>query len=123
MEPIYIALSGSTFTEKEVPGFGLKISSPFGHISVLTGGKFSPAKHSVTEFIIDEKYRGQGRGDELVREVVRRYRKDIGAQCSSAASVALFYKHGFRMPDQPNHKLHDALLALEAYSSVYLKLN
>lgn len=122
MKQIHIALA-SGFNEKHIPGFGTQISNEFGHISVLSGGEFSPAKHSVTDFVVKEQYRGQGHGEILLREVVRRYKHDIGGQCSSKASVAVFYKLGFRMPDDPHHSLVDAMRMLEEYSSVYLKLH
>jgi GNAT superfamily N-acetyltransferase len=123
MKTLHISLSsGTSFTEEEVPGFGTKISSEYGHISVITGAKFAPAKHSVTDFVVREEHRGTGHGHALIKEVIRRYKTDIGAQCSSDSSVALFYKYGFRMPDDPHHSLKDAFDVKREYSSVYLKL-
>jgi GNAT superfamily N-acetyltransferase len=92
---IQLALAAA-FVEKERAGFGTEISNLHGHICVLTGGKYSPCKHSVTEFVVDEDKRGKGHGVELVKEVIKRYHSDIGAQVSSPASVVAFYKCGFR---------------------------
>lgn len=86
----------SAFREEERNGFGLCLHSEQGHICVNVGGQYSPCKHSVTEFIVDEKVRGQGHGNTLVQEVIRRYHSDIGAQVSSVASLVVFYKNGFR---------------------------
>lgn len=118
---IMVALS-SGFKTQELAGFGTQISNEYGHISVITGAKFTPALHSVTDFVVKEEHRGKGHGNAFIKEIVRRYGKDIGGQCSSKASVALFYKYGFRMPDNPKHSLQDALDTMREYSSVYLKL-
>jgi predicted GNAT family acetyltransferase len=112
----------SDFTSKEIHGFGTQISNEFGHISVITGAKFTPALHSVTDFVVKEEHRGKGHGNALIAEAVRRYGTDIGGQCSSAASVVLFFKYGFRMLDEPNHSLKDALVVMKENSSVYMKL-
>lgn len=122
MKRIHIALAAtSEFSERHVSGLGTEISNQYGHITVNTGGKFSPAKHSVTDFVVKQEYRGKGFGLTLLQEVVRRYKHDIGGQCSSKASVAVFYKAGFRMPDQPHHSLLDVMREFEEYGSVYMK--
>lgn len=99
----------TTFTEEERTGFGTCLHSANGHICVNTGGKYSPCKHSVTEFIVDEKVRGQGFGHVLVQEVIKRYHSDIGGQVSSAASLAVFYKNGFRYAMNQKASLADCL--------------
>lgn len=122
MKRIHIALAASEFSEKTVSGLGTEISNQYGHITVLTGGKFSPAKHSITDFVVKPEYRGKGFGSTLIHEVIRRYKHDIGGQCSSKASVAVFYKAGFRIPDQPHHSLIDAMREFDEYGSLYMKL-
>lgn len=92
---VFISLA-SAFTEKEREGFGTCIFSEHGNICVLSGNRWSPCQHSVTEFLVDETKRGQGFGHALVKEVIHRYHSDIGGQVSSAASLAVFYKNGFR---------------------------
>jgi GNAT superfamily N-acetyltransferase len=92
---VLIALA-SGFTEKHKEGFGTEISNGHGVISVLTGNKYSPTSHSITNFVVDETKRGQGYGKQLVQEVIRRYKEDIGGQVSSIASLHVFYKCGFR---------------------------
>jgi len=99
----------SAFTEKERAGFGTEITSAHGHICVLTGGQYSPCKHSVTEFVVDETKRGKGYGVELVKEIIRRYHSDIGGQVSSPASLVSFYKCGFRPAMKQKVTLPEAL--------------
>lgn len=105
---VFISLA-SSFREKHIEGFGTQISSEHGHISVLSGNRFSPTAHSITDFVVDETKRGQGYGHELVREVIRRYKEDIGGQVSSVASVHTFYKNGFRPYIKPDATLPETL--------------
>lgn len=117
---IRISLS-SNFIEKERTGFGTCFYSKHGHICVLTGGQYSPAKHSITEFVVEERFRSQGFGKELVEEIIRRYKHDIGGQASSKASVKVLYDSGFRMHGDKTKTLQDAYNSLEEYSSVYMR--
>lgn len=113
----------SAFTTRTVSGFGLVISNEHGSIAVLTGSKWSPAKHSITEFIVhDEQARGQGYGDKLLTEAIRRFPHDLGGQCSSKSSVALMHKHGFRMFNNPDSTLQEAFQKMQEDSSVYMRL-
>lgn len=121
MRKIMVSLS-SAFTTKEISGMGTQISNEFGHITVITGAKFSPTLHSVTDFVVREEHRGKGHGNELLLEAVHRYGSNLGGQCSSAASVVLFYKYGFRIPST-RHSLQDALKELRESSSVYMVLD
>lgn len=93
---IELATAASIKVSERDEHFGTEYRSEHGYICVKTGGKFSPCKHSVTDFVIDEDKRGQGYGNFLVKGIVRKYREDIGAQVSSVASVYTFYKNGFR---------------------------
>ncbi len=114
-------ICSSEFTTRNDPNFGLVISSPHGHISVLTGSPFSPAKHSITDFVVDEDKRGKGYGLQLLKEAVRRFGNDLGGQASSKASVALMHKLGFRMASNSESTMADALEALHEDSSVYMR--
>lgn len=102
-----IALA-SAFTVRHDKHFGDIIENEYGHISVLTGGKFSPTKHSITDFVVNEDVRGAGHGTELLREVIRRYKTDIGGQVSSVASLVVMYKLGFRPAIEINATLEEA---------------
>lgn len=93
---IQIALGASVKITERDQYFGTEYRSEHGFICVKTGGQFSPCKHSITEFVIDEDKRGQGHGDFLLKGIVRKYRTDIGGQVSSIASLHVFYKNGFR---------------------------
>lgn len=93
---IELATAASIKVTERDEHFGTEYRSEHGFICVKTGGKFSPCKHSVTDFVIDEDKRGQGYGNFLVKGIVRKYREDIGAQVSSEASLYVFYKNGFR---------------------------
>jgi hypothetical protein len=93
---IQIALGASVKITERDQYFGTEYRSEHGFICVKTGGQFSPCKHSITEFVIDEDKRGQGHGDYLLKGIVRKYRTDIGGQVSSIASLHVFYKNGFR---------------------------
>lgn len=111
----------TTFTDEERNGFGTCINSANGHVCVNVGGAYSPCKHSVTEFIVEEKVRGQGFGHELVKEVIRRYHSDIGAQVSSAASLAVFYKNGFRYAMDQKMSMADCMKEFkDSGGSLYL---
>ncbi len=90
-----IALA-SNFKTRHDNTLGHIIESDHGHVAVLTGGQFSPTKHSITEFIVSEEHRGSGHGTALIREVIQRYKADIGAQVSSMPSLVVMYKLGFR---------------------------
>jgi len=91
-----LALAASIKITDRGEHFGTEFRSEFGYICVRTGGEFSPCKHSVTDYVIDEQHRGQGHGDFLLKGIVRKYKSDIGAQVSSVASLHVFYKNGFR---------------------------
>lgn len=93
---VMIALGASIKVSERDEFFGKEFRSEFGRICVKTGGKFSPCKHSVTEYVVDEEHRGQGHGEFLLKGIIRMYKSDIGAQVSSEASLHLFYKNGFR---------------------------
>lgn len=93
------------FKERTRPGFGNEISNEHGTVSVLTNGPYSPATHSITEFVVNEDSRGMGHGKALIAEVIKRYKEDIGGQVSSIASLHVFYGMGFR----PFMELHASL--------------
>jgi hypothetical protein len=109
------------FKTKERPGFGTDIYNDYGHVSILTGGKFSPALHSITDFVIyDESNRGKGYGDALIKEVIRRYKSDIGGQASSKASIVVLHNNGFRLYNNENSTIEDAFKIMDENSSVYM---
>jgi len=92
---LQLALSPQ-YQERTRPGFGKEISNEHGTVSVLTNGPYSPATHSITEFVVNEGSRGMGHGKALIAEVIKRYKEDIGGQVSSIASLHVFYIMGFR---------------------------
>lgn len=101
--------------------FGTEYRTEHGFICVKTGGKFSPCKHSVTEFRIDEEKRGQGYGNYLVKGIVRKYKEDIGAQVSSEASLYVFYKNGFRPALNQEATMPETLKLFKAeWGSLYM---
>lgn len=118
--PALLSTSGA-FKTKMLPGFGLQISSAHGHISVLSDSPYSPAKHSITDFVVSETERRKGFGEELLKEAVRRFGEDLGGQASSTASIALMHKLGFRMASNINSTVHDAIAAMREGSSVYMR--
>lgn len=115
---LFLALA--SFKEEKVPGFGTKISNEHGHISVITDNPHSLCKHIITDFVIDETKRGQGHGDILIKEVIRRYKHDIGGQASSKGSVAVMYKNGFRPFIKIDGSLQDAFEIMAEWSSVLM---
>ncbi len=116
-----IIRESTEFKVKERPGFGTTIYNDYGHISILTGGKYSPALHSITDFVInDESQRGKGYGDALVKEALRWYPSDIGGQASSKASIVVLHKNGFRLFNDPDSTIEDAFKIQEENSSVYM---
>ena len=119
---IKIQQSISSFSEREQGGFGTCIYNEYGRICVLTDGPYSPAKHSITDFVVNEQYRGKGYGDALLKEVVRRYKTDIGGQASSKESVKAMLRNGFKIVKDPSGGLEEALEIMRQDSSVYLRL-
>ena len=114
--------AGGPFTLKQVPGFGLQITSAHGHISVISNSPYSPAKHSITDFVVDGHKRGNGYGRDLLNEAIRQFGEDLGGQASSKESVGLMYSLGFRMANNPLGTLADAEKARQEDSSVYMRL-
>ena len=115
-----IAIS-SGFETKNVNGFGLQISNKYGHISVISNSPYSPAKHSITDFVVEEQHRGKGFGKDLLKEAIRRFGEDLGGQASSKESVTMMYGLGFRMANDTDGSLQDALQAMREDSSVYMR--
>lgn len=93
-----------------------------GLLKVVSDSPYSPAQHSIIEFVVDEGSRGQGIGDKLLKEAVRRFGKDFGAQASTNTSIKLLYKNGFRMAANPHGTLEEAFEKKEEDSSVYMRL-
>jgi GNAT superfamily N-acetyltransferase len=122
---IQISLSnGLSVTEHDalIPGVrATTISEPHGRIVVYKNAPHSPAQYSIFEFVVDDKFRGGGIGDRLLKAAVRLFGKDLGGQASSVASAHLMYKNGFRMPDKPEGHIVDVLDKLDDMSSVYLR--
>jgi len=118
---IRISISSSEFKTREQSGFGLVIYNDHGRISVISNNPYSPAAHSITDFlVIDEASRGKGHGNELLQEAIRRFPNDLGGQASSRASVALMQKNGFRMFNKLQSTLEEAFRKLATDSSVYM---
>ncbi len=88
---------------------GEVIKTPGGRIDVRHKySKFSPRKQSVIDFVVDEDKRGQGIGDKLLKEALKRH-ADLGGQVSSPASLKVFHNNGFRNPEMPNGTFEDHL--------------
>lgn len=119
---ITISLS-SGFITRQQSGFGTVIVDPQerGRIAVLTDGPYSPTKHSVTDFFVEDKYRKQGVGAGLIKEVIRRYRADIGAQTSSVESTRLFYAMGFRPYVKPTASLSETVSMFKKDESLNMR--
>lgn len=117
-----IAVSMDKFQTSTRQGFGLEIRSEHGVICVLSNSPYSPAKHSITEFVVNEDSRSKGYGKELLKEAIRRFGDDLGGQASSDKSVTMMYALGFRMANNPDGTVQNALAARRQDSSVYLRL-
>lgn len=118
---LQIALAATITVSERDEHFGTEYRSEHGLICVKTGGQFSPCRHSVTEFVIDEHSRGKGYGDFLLKGIVRKYKSDIGGQVSSVASMHVFYKNGFRPALKPDATKEEALkLFKEEWGSLYM---
>ncbi len=71
-----------------------KISNEMGSISIMENAKYSPANNSISEFIVNEKYRNLGVGTALLKEAMIQY-GELGAQVSSPSSLKVFLECGF----------------------------
>lgn len=68
-----------------------------GHIQIWPNAPHAPRSASVIEFVVDADKRGGGIGDQLVKLAKQKY-PELGAQCSSLASLKVFFNNGFRNP-------------------------
>lgn len=71
-----------------------RISCYFGHIDIMEDAEFSPEQNSVSDFFVNEHFRGLGYGDKILKEALNQY-DNLGAQISSVASLKVFIKNGF----------------------------
>lgn len=112
-------------TKKQSPQFGhmgaVQFSMLGGSIDVVPDSKYSPTKSSVVEFIVDEDTRGQGIGTQLLQRAMRDY-PELGGQVSSAASLKVFYKLGFRNPELPDGTFEDYLKSFQKSQSIFMRL-
>jgi len=99
---------------------GITLYSDAGHINVAISPPHSPVTHSVTEFIVAEDKRGKGEGKRLIRAAMKKFREDIGAQCSSIASVKAFYSCGFHYAADPTASLEECIAAWREWSSILM---
>jgi predicted GNAT family acetyltransferase len=122
---VFISLSGSDVTVSDVHCFGNTRGKKYelhgGHLIVAIDPPYAPARYSVIDFVVPESIRGTGCGKQLVSRLLQDYPHDIGAQCSSEASCAIFYVNGFRRPEHQSDTLHDVIAVMLEDSSVYLK--
>lgn len=107
---LYDSVMGHVFVHED---------DPESKIVVAIKPPYAPAKYSVVETYVSPKLRNKGVADKLLKEVLDVYPHNIGAQCSSDASVRLFWKNGFRLVQ--GGSLEDALRIRKEDSSVYLK--
>jgi predicted N-acetyltransferase YhbS len=99
---------------------GDKISTHGGYIDIKhSNTDWSPRKHSIVDFVVDEDKRGQGIGHKLVSHALTKY-NDLGGQASSAASVKVLHDHGFRHPAMPHGSLKEHIDKMNEDSSVYM---
>lgn len=88
-------------------------------IAVMEDAKYAPRKHSITDFVVGESERGKGAGGALLDKALKLYNKnDISAAASSAASVAAFYRRGFRPISEPAASLDRSKELMRELSSV-----
>lgn len=102
-------------------GLGQKMyTTPEGsRITVMEDAKFAPRKNSITDFVVPEELRGQGRGGALLDAALQKYDPtEVSAAASSPSSAALLYKRGFRPAGEPNADLARALEIMKEDSSV-----
>lgn len=92
---------------------------PESRIVVAIKPPYAPAKYSVVETYVSPKLRNKGVADKLLKQALSVYPRDIGAQCSSDASVRLFWKNGFRLVG--GGTIDDAFRTRKENSAVYLK--
>ena len=122
---VFISLSGTDIEVSDVRCFGNTFGKKYtmrgGYLVVAIDPPYAPAKHSVIEFVVPESIRGKGCGKQLVSRMLQDFPRDIGAQCSSEASCAIFYVNGFRRPSEKSATLNEVIIALHEDSSVYLK--
>lgn len=71
-----------------------RISCYFGHIDIMEDAEFSPEKNSVSDFVVNENFRGMGYGDKILKEALNQY-DNLGAQISSLSSLKVFINNGF----------------------------
>ena len=71
-----------------------RISCYFGHIDIMEDAEFSPEQNSVSEFMVNEHFRGMGYGDKILKEALNQY-DNLGAQISSLSSLKVFINNGF----------------------------
>lgn len=115
-----LAARAVPITTRELPLGQRMYATPEGaQLTVMENAKFAPRQHSVTDFVVPEELRGQGRGAALLDEVLGRYDPmQISAAASSPASAALFHKRGFRPVGEPEADLERALQIMRDDSSV-----
>lgn len=90
-----------------------------GYIDIIEDAPHSPVTSSVLSFEVDESRRGQGIGQKLLQHVSSIY-PDLGGQVSSQASVAAFYKTGFRTPGMADASFEDHMQEFREYDSLLM---
>ena len=69
--------------------------------------------HSISNFFVPKEKRGKGDAKKLLAQVLSKYgNHPISAQVSSAPSLVLFYRNGFKVTEKPNASLEEALQML-----------
>lgn len=69
----------------------------------VEGGKTAASMGSIEDIVVLEEHRGKGYGSRLLEELLRRFRARgirrvrLGVHYRCGASLAFYYKHGFRM--------------------------
>lgn len=102
---------------------GEVIKIPHGQIDIMHKTKYSPRTQSVINFVVDAEMRGQGLGDRLLKMAMAKY-KDLGGQVSSLPSLKVFYKNGFRYPENPNMTFEELVKEWRANGgSLYMAIN
>jgi len=98
----FVAESSSPITKREkslVGDNGTRYDLDGGHIDIQHKNlPYAPRSQSVVSFHVPDEKQGKGIGTKLLHHAMVMH-EDIGAQCSSPASVKIFHNCGFRNPN------------------------
>lgn len=104
IETYYIGLPSKGFFQNS--NIEIMLNSPY---------LYPPKRyHSISNFFVPKEKRGKGDAKKLLAQVLSKYgNHPISAQVSSAPSLVLFYRNGFKVTEKPSASLEEALQMLE----------